>query len=47
MANVLKPMRGQYIMVCERPVFSHLLGANEFCNIQSITAVRGQGSLVH
>ena len=48
MANVLKPVRGQYVMACEWPVYSHLSGANELWHIKSLLQpVRGQGSLVH
>ena len=47
MANVLKPVRGHFIMTCEWPVYSHLSGANNFlgaCNLLQL--VRGPGSLV-
>ena len=47
MANVLKPVRGHYIMACEWPVYSHLSGANKFFSAYNLLQpVRGPGSLV-
>ena len=46
-ANVLKPVRGHYIMACEWPAYSHLSGANKFFSAYNLLQpVRGPGSLV-